>query len=299
MGSSGINDKARAKTPTTPTWVQPKSRKKIMQELTPVLRLEDRTNRDDPREWENISMTIPDPALSPRLANIQYAPEDDPAGIANILDNTCITENNISKVKQNDRGERVLFVNSPNVVKLQTLATGENILTFRTPDDLGLKNSITALMQSRISVKKNLGEYVLLMGNNILTVYQDKDNNSQIEATQHSPRSPHRDNAAFTAFQPADMGVNPLPLRTQSPEGERRMIHHTTQAHAEPRQPTLYPLLPATDNSQPPEEDQREPAATVQQGIPAEAYGQQPSIDPNLTRKPYVFMGPPLLLRTT
>ena len=127
-----------------------------------------------------------------------------------------------------------------------------------------------------------------------LTVYQDTGNNSQVEATQHSPRSPHRDNAAFTAFQPADMGVNPLPLRTQSPEGERIMIHHTTQAHAEPRQPALYPVLPATDNSQPPEEDQRKQATTVQQGIPAEAYGQQPRIDPK--RTPYVVMGPPLPL---
>ena len=82
-----------------------------MQELTPVLRLEDRTNRDDPREWENLTATIPDPALSPRLTNIQHTPADDPAGFTNILDETCIIENNISRVKPNDRGERVLFVN--------------------------------------------------------------------------------------------------------------------------------------------------------------------------------------------
>merc|ERR1712001_587474 len=138
-----------------------------------------------------------------------------------------------------------------------------------------------------------------LMGNNVLTVYQDKDNEPQTEAAQHSPRSPHRDNAAFTAFQPADMGVNPLPLRTQSPEGERIMTQHTPQAHAEPGQPTLYPTLPTTDNSQPSEEEQRELGATVQQGVPAGAYGQQPNIDLDSTREAYVSAGPPIRLRTT
>merc|ERR1712110_98488 len=255
-----------------------------MQELTPVLRLEDRTNRDDPDDWENLSITIPDPALTPRLASSQYAPEDDPEGFANILDDTFITENNISRVKPNDRGERVMFIHDQKVLQLQTLATGRNVLTFKTSNEQWLKDSIIALMQSRISVKKSIGEYVLLMGNKILTIYQD------ITFTEDTFLA----EASLTAFQPINTGVNPrsqVRPRKQSPEGERIIIHHTAEVHTEPRQPTLYPPLPATYDSQPPEEEQREPAATVQQEIPAEAYGQQPSINPDFRRQAYIRLG--------
>ena len=81
-----------------------------MHQFTPVLRLEDRTNREDPTDWENLSITIPDPAFTPQLSNVQYAPQNDPAGLANVLDDTQITEDNINKVKPTDRGERVVFV---------------------------------------------------------------------------------------------------------------------------------------------------------------------------------------------
>ena len=40
-----------------------------------------------------------------------------------------------------------------------------------------------------------------------------------------------------------------------------------------------------------------EPIPTDQQGIPPEAYGQQPSINPTFRRQPYIEMGKPLQLR--
>ena len=128
-----------------------------MQQLTPVLRIEDRTNRDDPNEHENFLMTIPDPTLAPRLTNTQYASDNDPAGFTDALKETYIIEDNIRLAKPTDRGERIVFVNGPSILQIRTLARGKNIITFRTPDDLWLKDSIIALMHSRISVKKCLG----------------------------------------------------------------------------------------------------------------------------------------------
>merc|ERR1712110_618334 len=104
---------------------------------------------------------------------------------------------------------------------------------------------------------------------------------------------------SLTALQPADRAGKPLWPRTQSPEGERVVIHHTAEIHAEPRQPTLYPLLPAAHDFQPPEEEQREPAATVQQEIPPEAYGQQPSTNPEFRRQACSRVDTPTQLRTT
>ena len=148
--------------PPLPT--QPKSRRKIIQQLTPILRLEDRTNREDPDEWECLTLTIPDPTLTQRLANIQYASEDDPAGIATILQDTHVTEDNTNVYQPNDRGERATWVpGKDKVLQLRTLRQGQNIITFTTPDNDWLRDCITILMHGRISVKKCIGNYVLLM----------------------------------------------------------------------------------------------------------------------------------------
>merc|ERR1711863_123477 len=144
-------------------------------------------------------------------------------------------------------------------------------------------------MHSKTPVKKRLGTNVLLMGNKILTIYQ---NTTFTEDTFLARTS-------LTALQPADKIGKPLWPRTQSPEGERIVIHHTAEIHAEPRQPMLYPTLPATHDFQPTEEEQREPAATVQQENPPEVYEQQPSTNPDLRRQAYSKMGPPVQLRTT
>jgi hypothetical protein len=93
--------------------------------------------------------------------------------------------------------------------------------------------------------------------------------------------------------------------RTESPEGERITIQHEAQIHAEPRHteqvknrhPALYPLLPPNDAPRQVEETEPEPTPTDQQGIPLEAYGQQPSINPSFHRQSYVKMGKPLQLR--
>merc|ERR1712141_791137 len=86
-------------------------------------------------------------------------------------------------------------------------------------------------------------------------------------------------------------------LRTQSPEGERTIVQHKAQVHVEPRQSALYPILPAEDDYQFPEEAQQESADTVHQEIPPEAYGQQPSINPSFQQQAYVNAGRPIQLR--
>ena len=66
-----------------------------------------------------------------------------------------------------------MFVHGQRTLQLRTLATGQNFITFRTPDDLWLKDVIVTLMYSRISVKHCIGEYALLMGNRVLTIYHE------------------------------------------------------------------------------------------------------------------------------
>ena len=102
-----------------------------MQHITPVLRIEDRTNRGDPDDWEWLAVTIPDPTLTPRLDNIQYASNDDPSGLATAFDNTHIMEHDISVDKPNDRGERAAWVlGDRDILQLRSLARGQNMLTF-------------------------------------------------------------------------------------------------------------------------------------------------------------------------
>merc|ERR1712016_167218 len=79
--------------------------------------------------------------------------------------------------------------------------------------------------------------------------------------------------------------------RTQSPEGKRTVVQHKAQVHAEPGQSALYPILPAEYDYQLPEEAQQEPAGTVYQEIPPEAYGQQPTINPSFQQQAYVNVG--------
>ena len=288
---------------------QPKSRKKIMQQLTPVLRLEDRTNREDPNSWECLTLTIPDPTLTPRLANIQYASEDDPSGVATILQNTHIIEDNTSVYQPNDRGERAIWVlGGKDILQLRTLSQGQNILTFTTPDNVWLQDCITILMHNRISVKKCIGKYVLLMGTKILTVYQDMDTTPSATTPHHPTVNHPQDAAAFSAFQLPNTGVVPLPRerqRAESPKGERIVIQHEAQIHTEPRNteqvktrhPAIYPLLPPNDATRQVEETEPESTPADQQGIPLEAYGQQPSINPSFQRQSYVQMGKPIQLR--
>ena len=112
-----------------PLPIQPKSRKKIIQQLTPILRLKDRTDREDPDGWECLTLTIPDPTLTQRLANIQYASENDPSGIAAILQDTHVIEDNTSVYQPNDRGERATWIpGKGNVLQLRTLRHGQNII---------------------------------------------------------------------------------------------------------------------------------------------------------------------------
>jgi hypothetical protein len=46
----------RTSSSSPPPPTQPKSRKKIIQQITPVLRIEDRTNREDPDAWECLTV---------------------------------------------------------------------------------------------------------------------------------------------------------------------------------------------------------------------------------------------------
>ena len=120
-------------------------------------------------------MTIPDPTIIPQFTAAQYASYSDPPECADIINDTYILEDNIKLVRPSNRGERVIFVHNTATgrIHIRTIAHNRNILTFGTTNGMKFQDTILTLMNARELVKKCLGQYVLLMGERMFTIYQD------------------------------------------------------------------------------------------------------------------------------